>query len=147
MIFEGLKITLTSMVLEDAGLIFGISSIKRGLIETTPAILFCMAGVVLIDTALYFFARFLVLPKRLEKLTEKVKLKIQSSKYKNNFIFISIILSRFTPGLRFPTALTAGHIRISFLSFILVDAVALATWFSIYISIGLQAVNLFSPRV
>lgn len=146
MIIAGLKITATSMVLEDAGLLFGISSVNSGAIQKMPAILFCMAGVLVIDSVLFFLARNLILPEKIQKLSDKVKLKIQVSKYKNNFIFVSIVLSRFTPGLRYPTVIAAGQLEAPVLKFFCLNAFAVLVWDSLFIFTGLGILDSLSFR-
>lgn len=120
-----LLIALGTLASEDLACIAAGVLVAQGRADFVSATLACFAGIFVGDMALYFAGRFgwrlggrAVAPHRVEA----------ASRWLAERGLPAIVLSRFTPGLRLPTYLAAGFLRLPLGPFAANLALAAAIW-------------------
>ena len=126
-----LLIALATLVSEDATCIAAGLLVAQGTIAFIPATLACLIGIVGGDCMLFFIGRFISAPL-LEKapfrwFISKEALE-DASKWLEERGAAVIIASRFIPGSRMPTYVSAGSLRLPFWTFLFYFMIASLLW-------------------
>lgn len=137
-------IVFSTFVSEDLTCIGAGLMVARGLIGFWPAVIACLIGIFIGDNLVYALGRWLgtaVLEKKPIKWFIS-RAELERSKYwfeaKGPVI---IILSRFIPGSRFPTYLSAGMIKASYIMFIFYFGLASILWTPVLVGAAVIAGN------
>lgn len=128
-----LVILVCTFVAEDPTCLASGLLVAQGLIEFVPAMLACLFGIFIGDSALYLIGRFLgrpVLRKPPFKwiISEQEVDRMSDWFDKNPKGFALIVSSRFIPGSRVPTFVAAGIMRLNMGKLILLFFIAAAVW-------------------
>lgn len=134
---EFIGILLMTFVLEDVAMAGSLTLVASGQISVESAILANFLGISIGDVFLYWLGRLglakfknnkMWLLEKMRKLTENIP----------NFktLTISIVLSRFLPGFRFPTHLAAGMSGYSFFLFLTITSLSIFAWLLVVINLA-----------
>jgi membrane protein DedA with SNARE-associated domain len=123
------SVFLMSFVLEDASLIMGLAFIAEGKLDWITAFMACFLGISIGDIGLYLIG---YLSTRVEfvrrwSLLNKVKLRLEKPQAQKTLVY-AIFVSRFIPGSRLPTYLTAGLVQFPWFRFVLITLVSVFLW-------------------
>ena len=112
---------------EDATLILSGFLIVEGVVRPFPALFVVYAGVLITDTGLYFvgkkYGRMIVTHKRFQKILSPQRLSLLEEKFSKRGILV-VLFGRHIVGLRVQILLAAGVMRMSFLKFLMTDAIS-----------------------
>lgn len=137
-----LLIILSSFMSEDLACIGAGLMVARGLIGFGPALLACLMGLFIGDILVYVLGRWLG-SSVVHKAPVKWLINEQDLERSNHWFRtkgpVIIIISRFIPGSRFPTYLSAGILKTGFLKFILYFGVATILWTPVLIGAAVLA--------
>lgn len=130
-----ISIFLANIVIEDVALLSALALITQQKLSVSEAVLACFLGINLGNSLCYLIG-YLVSCLRLEKrlkFFQKHETRIQQFR-KSDVLTYSIILCRFTPGVRIPTYLGAGFLKYPFLHFLGISLFTTLLWtvFAIY---------------
>ncbi len=128
-----LVILVCTFVAEDPTCLASGLLVAQGLIDFVPAMLACLIGIFIGDSALYLIGRFLGRPV-LRKIPFKWLISEQEVDRMSDWFdknpkgFALIVSSRFIPGSRVPTFVAAGIMRLNMGKLILLFFIAAAVW-------------------
>jgi membrane protein DedA with SNARE-associated domain len=122
-----LLIILTTFILEDLAITTAaIITAQTDILVYVPlAALF--TGIVLGDIGLYFIGKYSSRISYLEKFKDNNKIQKASKLLEKNLI-LTILISRFMPGMRLPTYMAIGAFNISFKRFLTTVLFAVGLW-------------------
>ncbi|MEX0646552.1 MAG: VTT domain-containing protein [Balneolaceae bacterium] len=134
-----LLLALSTLISEDLSCIGGGLVVASGLIDFWFAVLGCFSGILIADVGTYFLGRWVGRPvigwvpfrwfikqrdmQRIEQMFEMRGVEI-------------IFITRFLPGTRFPTYLTAGMLKTDFTFFLGYFILAIAIWTPLLVGIS-----------
>ena len=122
---------LFTVVNEDAACVAGGLAIASGIATWTIAVAGCMTGIMIGDTTIYLLGYLLGRPALniwpLNRWLTPSRLKVAEDWFGQNGDLV-LILSRFTPGLRFPIYFSAGLMKVPVLRFLLIMLLAVGIW-------------------
>ncbi|MTI86694.1 MAG: hypothetical protein FH748_01860 [Balneolaceae bacterium] len=137
-----LLIIVSTFVSEDLSCIGAGLMAARGLIGFVPAVTACLIGIFIGDILVYLLGKWLGAAV-LKKAPVKWFISERDIERTNHWFEakgpVIIIISRFIPGSRFPTYLSAGIIDASFLMFILYFGIASIMWTPILVGASVLA--------
>ena len=121
-----IALALATFASEDLACIAAGTLIGNGQLAFLPGVLACATGIYLGDLLLYFVGRFAGAPL-VRRFASQARLDAVAQ-WMNTRGPEVVLLSRFTPGLRLPTYLAAGMLRVPFWRFNTYLAVAALLW-------------------
>lgn len=131
---------------EDTTLILCGFLIFNDFVKPVPAISVVYSGVLLTDLFLYFvgkkYGRMIVTHKRFQKIVSPERLSLLEEKFSKRGVLV-LLFGRHFVGLRAQILLTAGIIRMSFLRFLIIDAVSASITIGFMVGTGYMGGNSF----
>jgi membrane protein DedA with SNARE-associated domain len=130
-LLQAVGLALSTFVQEDAPTIGAALLASAGKLDWRVGFVACFAGIWMGDALLYLLARSAGRPwlaTRLAQRFVKAESIARGEKWFAQRGTWALVLSRFVPGLRLPTYLAAGFLRLSFLRFLLVTGGAVLFW-------------------
>lgn len=122
---ELIALALGTLLSEDLACIAAGVLVAQGRVEFVPAVAACLAGIFAGDLSLYLAGRFgWAMGRKVLGLPAFDR----ASEWLRRRQVWAVILSRFTPGLRVPTYVAAGFLRVPSGRFALTLALAAAVW-------------------
>ena len=124
-------IALSTLISEDLACIGAGAIAAQGRIPFWPAVLACLAGIVVGDLLIYFIGRWLG-PKALRvwpfsRLVSEAALE-RTARWFEQRGLLAIFATRFMPGTRLPTYFSAGALRTNPLKFTVYFVIAAVVW-------------------
>jgi membrane protein DedA with SNARE-associated domain len=132
-----LSVFIGTFVLEDVALASALALVADNKMRLVPAFLACSLGIGIGDLALYlvgFVVGRLGIENRFKSI-RKIRAKLVNEK-QSDLLTYSVIISRFIPGTRLPTYLTAGLLRYPFWRFLFLTAVTVLGWVLLAFALG-----------
>jgi len=129
--WQPVALALSTFVQEDAPTIGAALLARAGKLDWRWAFATCFAGIWVGDALLYLLARGVgrpLLATRLARRFVKPESLTRGEAWFAGRGTWALVLSRFVPGLRLPTYLAAGFLRVSFPKFLLVTGAAVMVW-------------------
>jgi membrane protein DedA with SNARE-associated domain len=130
-LLQAVGLALSTFVQEDAPTIGAALLASAGKLDWRVAFAACFAGIWVGDALLYLLARGagrpLLATRLARRLVKPESLACGEAWFAQRGTW-ALVLSRFVPGLRLPTYLAAGFLRVSFPKFLLVTGVAVLVW-------------------
>lgn len=128
-----LVILVCTFVAEDPTCLASGLLVAQGLVEFVPAMLACLIGIFIGDSALYMIGRFFGRPVLRKPpfrwiISEQEVDRMSDWFEKNPKGFALIVSARFIPGSRVPIFVSAGIMRLNMLKLILLFFIAAAVW-------------------
>ena len=130
-LWQAVALALSTFVQEDAPTIGAALLASAGKLDWRVAFAACFAGIWIGDALLYLLARGAgrpLLATRLAKRFVKAEALAGGEAWFARRGTWALVVSRFVPGLRLPTYLAAGFLRVSFPKFLLVTGGAVLVW-------------------
>jgi membrane protein DedA with SNARE-associated domain len=130
-VWQAAGLALSTFVQEDAPTIAAALLASAGKLDWRVAFVACLAGIWIGDALLYLLARGAgrpLLATRLARRFVKAESLARGEAWFAQRGTWALVLSRFVPGLRLPTYLAAGFLRVSFPKFLLVTGAAVLVW-------------------
>jgi membrane protein DedA with SNARE-associated domain len=130
-------IFLGTFVLEDVALASALALVADGKLGPVPAFFACSLGIAIGDLALYLIG-FIMGRFGLEnrfKSVRKFRARLVREK-QSDILTYSVVISRFIPGTRLPTYLTAGLLRYPFWRFLVLTVVTVLMWVALAFAAG-----------
>jgi membrane protein DedA with SNARE-associated domain len=128
---QAVGLALSTFVQEDVPTIGAALLASAGKLDWRVAFAACFAGIWVGDALLYLLARGAgrpLLATRLAQRFVKAESLARGEQWFAQRGTWALVLSRFVPGLRLPTYLAAGFLRVSFPKFLLVTGAAVLLW-------------------
>lgn len=129
-----LLIILATFVLEDAATIGAGMLAVSGIIPFELALGSLYAGIVLGDMALYGLGR-LAKMTGWSRFFVSTRSLVQGRRWLRKRLVPALIGARFTPGMRTPTFMASGFLKLSFLTFIFTILIVAAVWTSLLFTV------------
>ena len=130
-IFIVILLAIATLVSEDITCVTAGLLVSQGAIGFFPATLGCFLGIFIGDTGLYLLGRILGIRALhippLKWIVDAQKIE-RSKKFYDRYGLIIIIVSRWLPGMRVPTYIAGGMLKLSFLKFISYFIIAAGLW-------------------
>ena len=132
-----LSIFFGTFVLEDVALASTLALVTDGKMDAIPAFIACFAGITLGDLGLYFIGVILrqVGAENYFKSVKKFRATLVNEK-RSDILTYSVVISRFIPGTRLPTYITAGLLRYPFWRFFILTMVTVLGWVALAFALG-----------
>ena len=130
-LWQAVALALSTFVQEDVPTIGAALLASAGKLDWRVAFGACFAGIWVGDALLYLLARGAgrpLLATRLAQRFVKTEALARGEQWFAERGTWALVFSRFVPGLRLPTYLAAGFLRVSFPKFLLVTGVAVLVW-------------------
>jgi membrane protein DedA with SNARE-associated domain len=131
---------------EDTTLILCGFLIAEGAVRPFPALLVVYSGVLITDLGLYFvgkkYGRMIVTHKRFLKILSPERISLLEEKFNKRGILV-VLFGRHLIGLRAQIFLVAGVMRMSFLKFLITDAVSSSFTITFMVGAGYMGGNSF----
>jgi membrane protein DedA with SNARE-associated domain len=130
-LLTGIALALSTFVQEDTPTIGAALLASAGKLDWRVGLAACFAGIWMGDALLYFAARIFGRPLLATRLARRFvdaeALRRGEEWFARRGAF-ALVASRFVPGLRLPTYLAAGLLRVSLPRFLLITAAAVLVW-------------------
>lgn len=142
-------ILLTTFITEDGACFAAGALVSQGKISFAVALAACFSGILIGDIGLYWIGRIFGKPlsnTRIFKYFVSDVSLAKASKWIDEKGALAIVISRFISGLRMPTYLVAGFLKISFPKFAFYFFVATIIWTPILVSSSAFAFKLIPPQ-
>lgn len=142
-------ILLATFITEDGACFAAGALVSQGKISFAAALSACFFGVLIGDIGVYWIGRIFGKPlsntRIFKYFVSDVNL-AKASKWLNEKGALAIVISRFVSGLRLPTYLVAGFLKISFPKFAFYFCAATMIWTPILVGSSAFAFKLIPPQ-
>ncbi len=142
-------IFLATFITEDGACFAAGALASQGKISFAVALAACFSGILIGDIGIYWIGRIFGEPlsnTRLFKYFVSDESLVKASKWLNEKGALAIVISRFVSGLRLPTYLVAGFLKISFPKFAFYFFAATIIWTPILVGSSAFAFELIPPQ-
>lgn len=136
---------LATFILEDAATSSGALISSQGLLPVKFSLLALIAGIIIGDLALFGLGVLASKSSWVRKQLDKKGVKTTKTLLSDNMV-LSIILARFIPGMRLPTYVAMGLLKLDFKTFFMTVTFAVGIWtvflFSVVYKLGENAFDM-----
>lgn len=126
----GMLIVMATFILEDAATIAVALLAAQGLIDPTEGLLALFIGISLGDIGLYALGRYAAGHPGAIRWAGEKRLK-RGRDWLSHRLTPALLGARFLPGMRLPTYIASGFLKVSFWRFVMVAVAAVAIWTSL----------------
>lgn len=132
-VLVALAIIIATFILEDGATIAAALLTIENVVHPVTGLSALYIGIVLGDLGLYGIGRYAATHERARLLIGEKRLE-KGREWLNHRLITALLGARFVPGMRLPTYVASGFLRIPFMSFALIAIVAIAIWTTIFYS-------------
>ena len=127
-------IVLATFILEDAATIAAALLAAQGFIDPIHSLTALFVGIVLGDLGLYALGRYAASHPGAIKWAGEKRLK-RGRDWMHHRLAPALLGARFLPGMRLPTYIASGFLKVSFIRFAMIAIAAVALWTSIIFAV------------
>jgi membrane protein DedA with SNARE-associated domain len=124
-------IILTTFILEDVATIAAALLASTGYIEPKLALMALYIGIVLGDMGLYGIGRYAAGHPRAVRWVGEKRI-ARGRDWMHDRLVSALLSARFLPGMRLPTYIASGFLKVNFFRFAMIATVATAAWTGIF---------------
>lgn len=129
-----ISIIVATFILEDAATVTAAVMAVGGIVPVPVALGSLYVGIIAGDAGLYGLGRMAQATGWTQRWI-KVRTLVQGRRWLRRRLITALVGARFTPGMRFPTFVASGFLRISFWRFFTIITAVAAVWTSLMFSI------------